>query len=279
LLSQLFGAVVRAAIVIVIVATPSLLLPGTTPEGAQLTMLLALVLGVVVAFEYAATAPALIEFRDAPPVNRIRLLSLVLTLICLSTVASYDGSSTTGLVLNALGLLVGRALDFDFSPLRLLLDQVPDGASETVLVQARIMAGLAVFILLTTCCVFALLIRLQQWPNRGMAFNVWINLPTFDPTTGPDVVICLVRDGRINILLGFITPFVVPFLGVTVLDYLGVDPFGSSHVMVWGIALWMFLPLSLFMRGLAMIRVAEMIRTRRARMVADLDVDAPRQLA
>jgi hypothetical protein len=36
----------------------------------------------------------------------------------------------------------------------------------------------------------------------------------------------------------------------------------------------MFLPLSMFMRGLAMARIADMIRERRARLIATLEQDA-----
>jgi hypothetical protein len=270
--------VVRAILVIVVVVSPSVLLPGTTAEAAQATMLVALTLGVVVGLEYAARAPALIAFRDAPPVNRMRILSLFATLICLSTIIRYDGASTAGLILNALGLLVGQALDLPFSPVRLLIEQAPDTATLAELQQLRIMAGLAIFLSIGAAALFVLLIRLRHWPNRGAAFNVWINLPTFDPTTGRDVVERLSRDGLVNILLSLLLPFFLPVLAGLAARQLGVVPFGSAHAMVWGVSLWMFLPLGLFMRGVAMRRVAEIIRTRRARLLAPLDLDAPRQL-
>lgn len=278
MLTQLLGAVVRAFIVVLIVATPSLLLPGTTAEGAQVTMLIALVLAVFVIFEYATTYPAMVEFRDAPPFNRVRALSLLMTLFCLSVVARNDGGSTMILVLNAIGLLVGRALDFAFSPVHLLLDHLPVSISAVAAQQVQIMAGLAVFMMLASTCVFALLLRLQHWPNRGNPFNVWINLPTFDPTTGGDVVERLIRDGRINIILGFVTPFLIPVIGVLAVNQMGVPMLGSDHALVWGLSLWMFLPLSLFMRGMAMIRIAEMIRLRRAQLIAAVSSDAPSQL-
>jgi hypothetical protein len=277
--SQLLGAVLRAAIVMLILATPSLLLPGTSPEGAQVVMLVALMMGLFVAFEYAAAYPALVEFRDAPPFNRVRALTLLLMLFCLSVVARADAGSTLTLVFNAVGLLVGRALDFPFSPVRLLLDHVPQAAPHVWVLQLQIMAGLAVFITLFSLCVFAMLIRLHHWPHRDSAFNVWINLPTFDPTTGGDVVRRLVRDGRVNIILGFALPFLIPVVGVVAVNHMGVTVLNSPHAMVWGIGLWMFLPLSMFMRGLAMARIADMIAQRRARLVADLQADGPVPLA
>ena len=48
------------------------------------------------------------------------------------------------------------------------------------------------------------------WPARLARFNVWVNLPTFDPTAGGDVVARLERDARFNIALGFLLPFLIP---------------------------------------------------------------------
>lgn len=274
MLSRLLGALLRAAVVVLVIATPSLLIPGTTPEGAQMVTLVALVLGLFTAMEYAASYPALIEFRDAPPFNRVRILSLLTMLFMLSLVAGGAPSdSSLLLVLNALGLVVGHALEFEWSPLSVVVNSLAQGAAPVTALQVKVMAGLAMFIALTALVIFALLLRLQHWPNRGQAFNVWINLPTFDPTTGSDVVTRLVRDARVNIILGISVTFVLPVIGLTAADHVGVSLLYSPHAMVWGIALWMFLPLSMFMRGLAMARIADMIRERRARLIATLGQD------
>jgi len=240
-------------------------------------MLLALLLAVFVAVEYASAYPALIEFRDAPPVNRVRILSLFLTFVVLCVVIRYEGATTAGLVLTALGHLMGRVLDVPGSPVWILLQQIPAGLPEAVSHQTRILAGLAVFIGLAAASLFALLIRLRQWPHRGSAFNVWVNFPNFDPTTGGDVVLRLRRDGWINLLLALIAPFLLPVLGGFGAREAGVALFSSPHALVWGIGIWMFLPLSLFMRGLATLRVAAMIRYRRDQLVADIALDAPSQ--
>lgn len=275
MLSQVLGALVRAAIVVIVVATPSLLLPGTSPEGAQVVVLLGLSLAVFVLFEYGSRYPALLEFRDAPPFNRVRILSLFLTLFCLSIVAAPGATTSTfGLILNALGLLVGRALDFPWSPLRVLLDHLPQSADTVTALQVEIMAGLAVLLTLVSLGVFAVLLRLRHWPNRGSAFNVWVNLPTFDPTTGGDVVKRLLRDARVNFILGFTLPFFFPVVGVLAAHQMQLYVPGSPHAMVWGLSLWMFLPLSLFMRGLAMTRIARMIEARRAQLVAQVEDDS-----
>ena len=273
-LFKLLGAVLRAAIVVLVVAIPSLLIPGTTPEGVQMVMLIGLSLGLFTSLEYGAHYPALIEFRDAPPFNRVRILSLLVMLFVLSMVAggAAPGSNLL-LVLNALGLLIGHALEFEWSPLSIALQSFAGGTPLVSWLQVKVMAGLAMFTALTALVVFALLLRLQRWPNRSRAFNVWINLPTFDPTTGNDVVPRLVRDSRVNIILGIAVTFVLPIVGLTAANHMGLAPLYSPHAMVWGIALWMFLPLSMFMRGLAMARIADMIRERRARLVATLPQD------
>ncbi len=273
MLSRLLGALVRAAVVVVVVATPSLLVPGTSLEGAQMVTLVALALGLFTAMEYGATYPALIEFRDAPPFNRVRILSLFAMLFVLSVVAggAGDESSSLVLVLNALGLMIGHLLDFPYSPLAAVLQRLPEGATAITALQVTAMAGLALFVAVTALSIFTILLRLQHWPNRAEAFNVWINLPTFDPTTGGDIVPRLVRDARVNVILGISLAFVFPIMGVTIADHVDEAMLDAPHAMVWGVALWMFLPLSMLMRGLAMARIAEMIRARRARLVAAPD--------
>lgn len=262
--------------IVVVILTPSLIIPGTSAEGAQMVTLVALAFAMVIAFEYGAKFPGLIEFRDAPPFNRIRIVALFLTLFGLSviSVSDQDGSTLT-VVISALGFLIGRALDFPYSPLRLVIESLPQGVDVTTAAQIQAMAGLAVLITLIALFLFATLIRLEHWPNRGSAFNVWVNLPTFDPTAGGDVVKRLTRDGQVNVIFGICAPFVIPAVTVLGANQLQVPVLASQQTMVWAVTIWMFLPLSLIMRGQAMLRIARMIRARRARLVAAVDADAP----
>ncbi len=270
MVSQLIGAVVRAVVVFIVISTPSLLIPWTGAETIQVVMLLGVFAALFTISEYSSNYPALIEFRDAAPFNRIRVLVLFAMLFALSLVAVGDATgSTLALVLNAAGLIIGNALDFTGSPLRMLLQQVPEDAPTIIGMRAQIMAGLAALIGLFTITSFAILTRLQVWPRPKSTFNVWINLPTFDPTRGGDIVTRLTRESRVNILLGFLLPFVVPIAAEFASKNLGLSIFNSTQTMVWIIALWMFLPVSMFMRGMAMARVAEMISARRRRLVTD----------
>ena len=36
---------------------------------------------------------------------------------------------------------------------------------------------------------FLFLVRVLGWPSRNGSFNVWVNLPLFDPTAGGDVLL------------------------------------------------------------------------------------------
>jgi hypothetical protein len=271
-ISQLAGAVVRAIVVLVVISTPSLLIPGTSLETTQIVTLIGLFAGIFTFSEYASTYPGLIEFRDAPPYNRVRVISLFVTLFLLSVVvSSADSASTMSLVVNATGLVIGKAMDFPFSPLSLFVAQLPPDTDIQLVLQLQIMAGLSALIGLLTLSIFAILVRLQQWPNRQSAFNVWVNLPTFDPTTGGDVVTRLMRDSRINILLGFLLPYFMPVILRIGSTHLEMSLVTSQQTMVWMVALWMFFPITVFMRGMAMARVADMITARRKRLIAGFE--------
>ena len=80
MLSQLFGAVLRAILVFFVIATPSLVLGDTSRGDVEGVMLFGLIAALFVVFEYSARHPAIIEFRDAPPYHRLRILALTITL-------------------------------------------------------------------------------------------------------------------------------------------------------------------------------------------------------
>jgi hypothetical protein len=58
---------------------------------------------------------------------------------------------------------------------------------------------------------FALVIRVQGWPGAS-AFNVWVNLPQFDPPPGGDVVSGCGRTPVVNLALGLLLPLIAPIL-------------------------------------------------------------------
>jgi hypothetical protein len=270
-IAQLSSAVVRAIFVIVVICTPALLIPAQSPDSTQVVMLVALFAAIFTFSEYASRYPGLIEFRDAPPFNRVRVIGIFVTLFFLSLVAGpSEGAGTLSLVINATGLVMAHALDFTYSPLWLLQVFLPDNATQADLTMLRTMGGLSFLIGLVTIVVFAILMRLRGWPNRNTSFNVWVNLPTFDPTAGGDVVARLIRDSRINLILGIVLPFLMPVLASFGIGHMDVSIGGSPQLMVWMVTLWSFLPVSLLMRSMAMSRVAHMITERRKQVVRNM---------
>ena len=71
------------------------------------------------------------------------------------------------------------------------------------------------------------------------------------------------RDARVNIALGFLLPFLIPAVVKMGLENMAHLPGSSPQTLVWTMTAWAFLPASLFMRGIAMGRIADMIRDKR----------------
>ena len=130
MISRWAGAIVRALLVMVLITTPALLLPGTSPDTAQFATLVAICCGGLIFFEYSAIYPSLVEFRDAPPFNRVRFLSLFMTVFLLTIITrGHDNPTTLTEFVSAIGALTGRAIDFPYSPVRLVLVMFPEGTS------------------------------------------------------------------------------------------------------------------------------------------------------
>lgn len=270
MISRLAGAAIRAFLVILLIATPSLVLPGAATEITQIVTLIALFGAGLTFFEYGSTYPGLVEFRDAPPFNRIRFGSLFLTVLLLSFLVSGSLVPTPLTEFtNSLGATIGRVIDFPYSPVRLVVLMLPPEASVSHVHLVRNAAGLAYLISLLTLAIFLVLQRIQRWPVRYGSFNVWVNLPTFDPTAGGDVVERLERDARFNIALGFLLPFLTPAVIKSATSLFGAVSLDSPQTLIWTVTAWAFLPASLFMRGIAMGRIAMMITEKRKLSTAD----------
>jgi hypothetical protein len=266
MLARLTSAIVRGCLVAVMILIPSLLVPTVARDTSEIVLLVALFAAVLTTVEYAAVYPSIVEFRDAPPFNRIRYISLFVSILLISVVCrgEIQPSAFTNFV-QAIGLLIGQVIDFPYSPVRLMLLMLPPDASFEDVTLLRTAAGLSYLISLMSLGIFVAILRFAGWPQGLTGFNVWTNLPTFDPTSSGDVVQRLIRDARVNIALGFFLPFLIPVAvraGAVLFDPV---TFGSYHTLIWTTVAWAFLPASLFMRGIAMRRVADMIADRRRR--------------
>lgn len=272
LILRMFGALIRAILVVVVLALPSLILPGFNSDTAQIVALVAIFGAGLTFFEYASSYPGLVEFRDAPPFNRIRFGSLALTIIALALMVrgQYIPSEVT-LLVTAVGEVIGRVIDFPYSPVRLVVLMLPPDTSEAHIALVRNSAGMAYLISLVTLGLFMILQRVRHWPLKNGSFNVWVNLPTFDPTAGGDVVERLERDARFNVALGFLLPFLTPAVVKSATSLFGSVSLENPHTLIWTVSAWAFLPASLFMRGIAMARIANMITEKRKKAKAGDD--------
>ncbi len=271
-MSQVAQTVLRGFVVAVLVLFPALLLPEITQEAAQGVTLLALLAAIVVCTEYSAAYPGLIEFRDAKPYNRARLGILAAVLLCVTLLLrDMLGAPDSGNVLVMIGLTLGNVMDFSFSPVRLLVLSLPHGLPAGHLAMVGAAAALAYLLAVLGLIVFLAALIMGYWPRPNKSFNVWVNLPNFDPTKGVDVVQRLERDAHFNVLLGIILPFSLPVL--LHISTLMVQPMTlqSPLAFVWGVSLWAFIPVNLIMRGLAMYRVAQLVRAQRRRIAEEED--------
>lgn len=264
------GVLVRAMLVVLLITTPTALLPDTTSDNALMVGFIALFGALFTIVEYSSKAPSLVEFRDAPPFNRLRFLTLMAT-VTLLTLLSLDSVQSTGLTraIATTGGHIADATDFPHSPVRLMVLMMPADTPVAVLHRVRAAAGISYVVSLASLALFVLVLRLRAWPGSGRTFNVWVNLPTFNPTTGGDVVHRLRRDGSANLILGFLLPFLIPAVVTLAGGLISPVSLANSHTMIWMMSAWAFLPASLMMRGVAMTRVAQLIEDQRAAVPHD----------
>lgn len=254
----------RGLLVALLIATPAILLPDVTSDQSQLVVLAALFAAFLTFVEYNSPSPSIVEFRDAAPFNRLRFVALFLTVFLLTAI-TRSGSDLNSMSkgIAAIGTIVGNVIDFPFSPVRLIVLMLPHDAATEMIHEVRSAAGISYLVSLIAMVAFGALVRLWNWPVRNGAFNVWVNLPLFDPTTGGDVLYRLQRDARFNIALGFLLPFVIPAVVKAASDLINPVSLENPQTLIWTITAWAFLPASMIMRGIAMSRIASMIEEKR----------------
>ncbi|MBU2983106.1 hypothetical protein KO498_14940 [Lentibacter algarum] len=266
MVTRMAGAVLRAILMALLVAMPALILPGISADSTQIVVLAALLAFLLTFIEYYSQYPSIIEFRYASPFNRLRFFALFVSVTLLSVICANKSDPTPiSATLSQIGVAWGNVLDFPFSPVRLVVLMMPENASETLIASVRTAAGLSYFISIIALFVFITLVRLLGWPTRNRAFNVWINLPLFDPTAGGDVVHRLKRDAGLNIVLGVLLPFLIPAVVKATSSFINPLSLENPQTLIWTMTAWAFLPTSMIMRGVAMGRIAELIEEKRNR--------------
>jgi hypothetical protein len=245
------------------------MLPTVTADTTQIVLLLAFVAGLLVFVEYKASNPSIVEFRFAAPYNRIRFSCVALAVFTLSVIArGMTDPGSWSILFTSLGRSIGSALDFPYSPVRLALLTLPSHTSLEVVDLMRIAAGVCYALSLVMIAVFVVIVRILGWPVRKGAFNVWLNLPLFDPTGGGDVVHRLNREASINVALGFLLPFLLPAMALLAANLTDRGAALTPQTLIWMACIWAFFPAGMIMRGVAMLRVAELITAKRRRAYA-----------
>jgi hypothetical protein len=263
---RLIFALIRAILIALLVVTPSLLLPSTDEDTAQIVVVLAILASILTFAEYFSKYPSIIEFRFAPPMNRLRFLGLGLTVLFLSLIARghTDPSNLTN-TLTLIGDGIGTLIDFPYSPVHQVVLMMPPDADAELIDSVRIAAGISYMVSIVVMFIFITMVRIFGWPLRKGSFNVWLNLPLFDPTGGGDVLFRLKRDAGLNIVLGALLPFLIPAAVNMVSEVITPVSLANPQTLIWTMSAWAFLPASMLMRGIAMERIADLIEQKRAR--------------
>lgn len=269
---RLTGALLRAVLMGALVATPALMLAGSRDDSGQMVVFMAILAGVLTFLEYRAAWPVVVEFRDAPPFNRIRFVALFVTVAALALIFRGEAEpSTLTRLLGFIGAQVAGWADFPYSPVRLLTLTLADLVDPATAERVRIAAGLSYLISLAMLLTLALVMWRSHWPLRREGFNVWVNLPVFDPAAGGDLVRRLDRDAQVNLILGFLLPFVIPAVVSLAAGLVDFARLTSPQAVIWVVAAWAFLPASLLMRGMALMRLGQLVAAQRVRQGTEED--------
>lgn len=259
MIEKIFGALVRALLVSFVIAAPSLFLSDISQDASHVTITLGLIFGGLVYLEYVYESPSLVEFRNAPPFNRIRFIWLAVTIVAFCSFFQTRLNGEDLGVLGSVATILGHAFDFPYSPVRLVTLIVPFGADPVVVEVILMSAGFGLLGFVTVSLLFYSYIRVTRWPTSQGTFNIWQNLPLFDPLADGQLADHLRRDGRVNICLGVLLLFIIPATIRMAAPYLGTDFLTEPQNLIWVLSAWSVLPTSLVMRGIAMLRVAEIV--------------------
>ena len=150
------SAAARGLLISTMILTPALLLPDLGTDSTPFILLVALLAGVLTFVEYNSVFPSIIEFREAAPFNRLRFATLFATVFLLSVIlrGMTDPTSTTTAV-TAIGTIVGNAMDFPYSPVRMVVLMLPTDASVETVRFVRTAAGIAYIVSLIAMIAFA----------------------------------------------------------------------------------------------------------------------------
>lgn len=259
MLTRLAGASIRAALVAAMIVLPVLLLPDLSPNSADLAILAAAIAAAFVIFEYGFKTPSLIEFRFAAPYNRFRfaILAILLTTVAFAFREPVEATAATFAV-SSFAVASASFWDFFFSPLSFFLGLAEniDANSKRLVTNA---AALALSITTLTLVLFGLLIWLFDWPLGANNFNLWVNMPNFDVTSGTETKQTLRQSALVSMITGLTLPYLIPQAALAFMGPLQPISSGNSLLLLWIIAIWCFVPAVSVLRAIALYKVANLV--------------------
>ncbi|MFT4792489.1 MAG: hypothetical protein ACJAVR_004221 [Paracoccaceae bacterium] len=263
-MQRLSGGILRALIVLLAMIAPAALVPGVSSSAREISFVIGAITGLCVLFEYAARNPGLIDFRFAPPYNRSRFAVFTAILfMMIFFVRAQDGhDGVSGQILSA-SLNIGARFDFFLSPVAMVGEMLGDPASPLLNAVLRGAAALSFVTALTGTLFFGILFWVTPWPTGRETFNLWINLPTLETAYGAEVERRLFRLAFGTIMVGLGAPYALLALASQARGVFVPAPLLNPLVLVWGATIWAALPMYLVLRGVAIAKIAWLIRRAR----------------
>jgi hypothetical protein len=263
-MQRLSGAILRALIVLFALAAPAAPAPGVMSSAREISVVIGAMAGLCVFFEYAARNPGLIDFRFAAPYDQARVAVFNAMLVTtIFFVCAHDGQDNfSGQILSA-SLNIGARFDFPLSPVAMVGAMLSDPASPLMASILRGAAALSFVTALTGALFFSLLFWITPWPTGRETFNLWITLPTLETACGAEVERRLFRLAFGMIAAGLWAPYVLLAAASRAGGVFDATALPDPLALVWGATIWAATTMFLMLRGVAIAKVAWLIRRAR----------------
>lgn len=249
------GAALRALAVAAAVAAPSLAVAQSpVASGPELSLLVGAAAGLMVLFEYGARTPALVDFRFAPPLNRLRFATFVLALAAATATAAWPAAGR-------LGLTLAEAMAGPASPVDLAAWAVTRASAPGPDPALRAAGALTLAAALIGLAGGGAWIWFGPWPGDVDRFNRWMNLPTFEPSDEGDAAPWLRRQGGLAALTGLALPVALTGLGAAASRLFAADLFAAPLAQVWAATIWAGLPACVLLRAVALLKLSRIVRS------------------
>ncbi|MGB0497035.1 MAG: hypothetical protein ACPGID_01745 [Rubricella sp.] len=257
---RIINAVLRGLLVLVVIAAPSYLLPGATPTGQDLSLIIGGLAGLFTIWEYGTLRPGFVDFRFAPPYNRIRFFGFVVFLFAIVFLCrSNEGADAFAADFLAFADRMVELAAFPLSPAALAGQIVAMGEDEALALLISRATALSLVVAIGLVAVSMFFIWLMRWPVDRAGFNLWDNVPSMTPGGNKDIVYRLRRNGMINCIVAATLPFMLLVMVARSGGWFDPTALENYQSLLWGCVVWAYVPAALFIRGQAFMKLAWLI--------------------